>query len=260
MRNMAIGQPPPWRRRSCLTACAGLQDPSRSPDRAQLRVLRRGSQHLGLQMFHFGFISSLWWLTSRRLGAVVGDSSVALLAPLMLAAPGARGPRPRAVRERRGPLAPRVSARSEIFELVGILRGERLVIYLDRFASNEPVTTADIAVTIGDATEAGERRVGRRGHLRADVATIQDRGADRAGVLDHRRGGRRLARGNADGAAGRWRRRRAHPRSARCAPGWRRWSRRSGRWCCWRWRRRRWSCTAATSCSGAISCRRRRWR
>ena len=53
-----------------------------------------------------------------------------------------------------GPVAPRVSARSENYELVGVLRGERLVIYLDRFATNEPMTTADIAVTIGDATEA----------------------------------------------------------------------------------------------------------
>ena len=52
-----------------------------------------------------------------------------------------------------GQLAPRVAARSELFELVGILRGERLVIYLDRFASNEPVTSADIAVMIGDTTE-----------------------------------------------------------------------------------------------------------
>jgi len=53
-----------------------------------------------------------------------------------------------------GQLSPRVSARSETFELVGILRGERLVIYLDRAATNEPVTTADIAVSIGDSAEA----------------------------------------------------------------------------------------------------------
>jgi RND family efflux transporter MFP subunit len=53
-----------------------------------------------------------------------------------------------------GPVAPRVSARSETYELVAVLRGERLVIYLDRSATNEPVTTADIAVTIGDATDA----------------------------------------------------------------------------------------------------------
>jgi RND family efflux transporter MFP subunit len=52
-----------------------------------------------------------------------------------------------------GPVAPRVAARSEVYELVAVLRGERLVIYLDRSATNEPVTTADIAVTIGDAGE-----------------------------------------------------------------------------------------------------------
>ncbi|MPZ41738.1 MAG: efflux RND transporter periplasmic adaptor subunit [Rhizobiales bacterium] len=53
-----------------------------------------------------------------------------------------------------GPAAPRVSATSEAYELVGILRGERLLIFLDRFPSNEPVTKANIAVTIGDATDA----------------------------------------------------------------------------------------------------------
>jgi membrane fusion protein, heavy metal efflux system len=52
-----------------------------------------------------------------------------------------------------GPVAPRLSAQSETYQLVGILRGERLVIYLDRFGTNEPVTTADIAVTIGDAPD-----------------------------------------------------------------------------------------------------------
>src|SRR4029453_9481812 len=53
-----------------------------------------------------------------------------------------------------GPVAPRVSAHSDVYELIGILGGDRFFIYLDRFASNEPVTTADIAVTIGDAAEA----------------------------------------------------------------------------------------------------------
>ncbi len=44
---------------------------------------------------------------------------------------------------------PRVSAQSDAYELVGILRGERLGLYLDRFATNEPVTDARIAVTVG---------------------------------------------------------------------------------------------------------------
>jgi membrane fusion protein, heavy metal efflux system len=45
---------------------------------------------------------------------------------------------------------PRVTAQSELYEVVGILKGDRLLIYLDRAASNEPVTDAKVKVTIGD--------------------------------------------------------------------------------------------------------------
>jgi RND family efflux transporter MFP subunit len=45
---------------------------------------------------------------------------------------------------------PRVSAHSELYELVGIVRGERLTIYLDHFATNEPVADAKVKVAIGD--------------------------------------------------------------------------------------------------------------
>ncbi len=48
---------------------------------------------------------------------------------------------------------PRVTAQSDAYELVGVLRGDRLGIYLDRFASNEPVTAARIAVTVGGDEE-----------------------------------------------------------------------------------------------------------
>ena len=44
---------------------------------------------------------------------------------------------------------PRVTAQSDAYELVGVLRGDRLGIYLDRFASNDPVTNAKITVTVG---------------------------------------------------------------------------------------------------------------
>jgi membrane fusion protein, heavy metal efflux system len=46
---------------------------------------------------------------------------------------------------------PRVTAQSELYELVGIVRGERLSIYLDHFATNELVADAKIKVAIGDA-------------------------------------------------------------------------------------------------------------
>ena len=53
----------------------------------------------------------------------------------------------------------RVEAASELFELVGVLDGDKLVIHLDRFASNEPVTGAKITVEGGPlrATAAAER-------------------------------------------------------------------------------------------------------
>lgn len=48
---------------------------------------------------------------------------------------------------------PRVTAQSDAYELVGILRGDRLGLYLDRFGSNEPVTDAKLAVTVAGDEE-----------------------------------------------------------------------------------------------------------
>lgn len=44
-------------------------------------------------------------------------------------------------------VSPRVEASSESFELVGIVRSGALILFLDRFADNEPVTRATIDVT-----------------------------------------------------------------------------------------------------------------
>jgi RND family efflux transporter MFP subunit len=46
---------------------------------------------------------------------------------------------------------PRVTAHSELYELVGVVRRERLSIYLDHFATNEPVADAKVKVAIADA-------------------------------------------------------------------------------------------------------------
>lgn len=45
--------------------------------------------------------------------------------------------------------SPRVALHSDTYELVGVLRGARLTLFLDRYAGNEPVVDARIAVTIG---------------------------------------------------------------------------------------------------------------
>src|SRR5262245_13499986 len=53
------------------------------------------------------------------------------------------------------PASPRVVATSERYQLVGIVEGEVLVIYLDRAEDNAPVTTADLEVSInGEAFKA----------------------------------------------------------------------------------------------------------
>lgn len=46
-------------------------------------------------------------------------------------------------------IAPRASAESEEFELVAVLEGKKLVLYLDRYASNEPVADAQIELENG---------------------------------------------------------------------------------------------------------------
>jgi len=45
---------------------------------------------------------------------------------------------------------PRLVADSESYELVAVLEGQRLVIYLDRFEDNSPVTDANMIVTINE--------------------------------------------------------------------------------------------------------------
>lgn len=54
-----------------------------------------------------------------------------------------------AVQEIRVDAAPRAAAESEEFELVAVLEGGKLQLYLDRFASNEPVADAGIEVESG---------------------------------------------------------------------------------------------------------------
>lgn len=44
---------------------------------------------------------------------------------------------------------PRFSAASEDFELVGVLNGQQLTLYLDRAATNEPVREASIELDVG---------------------------------------------------------------------------------------------------------------
>ena len=55
-----------------------------------------------------------------------------------------------------GHASPRFALESEAFELVGVVQGQRLAIYLDRHASNEPVNDAKIELQLGDAAYTAE--------------------------------------------------------------------------------------------------------
>ena len=50
-----------------------------------------------------------------------------------------------------GQALPRFSAVSETFEIVGVLSGKQITLYLDRFADNSPVGGAQIELEIGGA-------------------------------------------------------------------------------------------------------------
>lgn len=56
-----------------------------------------------------------------------------------------------------GPALPRFAAVSEAFELVGVLNGKQITLYLDRAADNAPVTEAQIELEIGGAKLSAEK-------------------------------------------------------------------------------------------------------
>ena len=47
---------------------------------------------------------------------------------------------------------------SETFELVGVLSGKQITLYLDRFADNSPVRDAQIELEIGGAKFKAEKQ------------------------------------------------------------------------------------------------------
>ena len=56
-----------------------------------------------------------------------------------------------------GPSLPRFAAVSDTFELVGVLSGKQLTLYLDRAADNAPVTDAQIELDIGSTKFKAEK-------------------------------------------------------------------------------------------------------
>lgn len=59
-----------------------------------------------------------------------------------------------------GPALPRFAAASETFELVGVLNGKQITLYLDRAADNSPVTDAQIEIEIAGTKLKAEKHEG----------------------------------------------------------------------------------------------------
>src|SRR5687768_11586457 len=103
-----------------------------------------------------GFVCRLL-ARSARAAATVGGALALLLFALAGSAPAHEGhdhaEEPRA--KGSAVASPRVTAISERYQLVGIVEGEVLVIYLDRADDNSPVTAATIEVSLdGEAHKA----------------------------------------------------------------------------------------------------------
>lgn len=56
-----------------------------------------------------------------------------------------------------GPALPRFAATSDLFELVGVLNGKQITLYLDRAADNSPVTDAQIEIEIAGTKLKAEK-------------------------------------------------------------------------------------------------------
>ncbi|MBN8489921.1 MAG: hypothetical protein J0M00_00610 [Burkholderiales bacterium] len=56
-----------------------------------------------------------------------------------------------------GPALPRFAAVSETFELVGVVNGKQITLYLDRAADNTPVTDAQIELEIAGVKHKAEK-------------------------------------------------------------------------------------------------------
>ncbi|MEJ8822201.1 hypothetical protein WKW80_09130 [Variovorax humicola] len=110
-------------------------------------------------------------MTPQSLLAALGFAAMLLAASPALAGDGDHGDTPSAGA---GPVLPRFATVSEIFELVGVLNGMHLTMYLDRFADNSPVKDARIELELGGAKVKVEQH--GEGEFEAVLAELPNAG------------------------------------------------------------------------------------
>ena len=82
---------------------------------------------------------------------------LSLLSPLAMVMAGASHDHGEAAPQAQGTALPRFVAVSEDLEMVGIVNGKQLTIYLDRFKDNSPVNDAQIEIDIADNSYKAEK-------------------------------------------------------------------------------------------------------
>ena len=90
--------------------------------------------------------------------AALALAIAALLPSPALAGPGHDHGHDHAAPAATGPALPRFAASSELFELVGVLDGRQLTLYLDHAADNAPISGAQIELEIGGSKFKPEAR------------------------------------------------------------------------------------------------------
>lgn len=73
-------------------------------------------------------------------------------------------------------VAPRFEARTDAFELVGVLAGDTLFVYLDRFDNNAPVDKAEIEIESGAFKAKAEVVAGNAGTYRFKAGPLAQAG------------------------------------------------------------------------------------
>ena len=100
------------------------------------------------------------------------------ISTLVHAGPGAHGPNGEhldgaAAGSAQGGASPRVEAKSETFELVGRLEDGVFAIFIDRFATNEPVLSANVEVEAGNTRAKAAFRAAQGDYVVTDPAMLK---------------------------------------------------------------------------------------
>jgi membrane fusion protein, heavy metal efflux system len=105
------------------------------------------SKYLFLPAFHLSNRPLAQWIRARAATTLIALTILLLtFMPIAWAGPG-HGDEPAAAAST---ASPRISSHSDLFELVGIVKDGAMTLYLDRYASNEPVQDAKIDIEIGN--------------------------------------------------------------------------------------------------------------